>query len=252
MKKQSNLYIIVYATVMVVLVAAVLAYTAIKLQPLQQANVAIEKMGAILSSIGKGDGADKAPEGKEAYIRAQYDKYIVDGYLVDAGGEKTADSTPEKTFASLDDLAAVYSAPEEQKELPVFESRDGDAVRYIIPIIGKGLWGPVWGYIALDDDMNTVYGAKFDHQGETPGLGAEISLPVFGEQFVNKTILEGGKFVSVALTKGAGSSAGNPHAVDAISGGTLTSNGVSDMIRDCLKQYVPFFDKKRAEKGGAQ
>jgi len=253
MNKQSNSYIIIYATVLVVLVAAVLAFTAIKLQPLQQANVAIEKMGSILSSIGKGQEAATAPEGKEAYTTAQYEKYIVDSYLVNDQGESAQGSTPEKTFAALDDLPAAYASPANERALPVFESRDHDGtVRYIIPITGKGLWGPVWGYIALDADMNTIYGARFDHAGETPGLGAEIALPVFGDQFIKKTIFEDDKFVSVALTKGAGSSVGNPHAVDAISGGTLTSNGVGAMIKDCLKEYVPFFNKKRAEKGGAQ
>lgn len=245
MNKQSNSYIIIYATVLVVVVAAMLAFAAIQLQPMQQANIKIEKMGAILSSIGQGMDAAELAKNKTDYVEQEYAKYIVDSYLVDASGEKVEGDA----FATLDNLGEAIAAG----TYPVFVAKmDNGKTEYIIPVTGKGLWGPVWGYIALDEDCNTVLGAEFDHAGETPGLGAEISLTPFESQFIGKKLFdENGKFVSIALTKGVGSSAGNEHAVDAVSGGTLTSNGVQAMLKDCLQNYVPFFKKVTTESTSA-
>lgn len=245
--KNNNAYIIAYATILVVVVAAVLSFASISLKPAQQANVEVEKMGAILSSIGEGKDAATAPEGKDKYIKAQYAKYIIGSFCVNAMGEKVDGDA----FASLDDLKAVFAA---KKAMPIFEAQRANGEKlYVIPITGAGLWGPVWGYIALGPDCSTVVGAVFDHKGETPGLGAEISTPAFSDQFLlNKQLFNGDKFESIKLTKGAGSSEGNPYAVDAISGGTLTSNGVSAMLKNCLGDYAPFFEKIRAENAMAQ
>lgn len=246
MNKNSNIYIIIYATILVVVVAAVLSYASISLQPLQQANVRIEKMGAILGSIGQGKQADTAPQGKDKYIDEQYAKYIVSSFCVNAAGDKVEGAD---AFKALDNLKEVFALRE---AMPVFEARLDDAMMlYVIPMTGAGLWGPVWGYVALKNDCNTVYGATFDHKGETPGLGAEISTPAFSSQFVGKTIFDGNEFHSIALTKGVGSSIDNPYAVDGISGGTLTSNGVSAMLKQCLGDYVPFFEKVRAAAAAA-
>lgn len=239
MNKNSNTYIIAYATVLVVVVAAVLSYTAISLRPLQQANVLIEKKGAILASIGQGKEAATAPEGKDKYIDTQYDKYIKSSFFVNATGERT-DVDAKTALDALGNLAEVF---EKKEAMPVFEADIDGKIIYVVPVTGKGLWGPVWGYLALNADCNTVEGAVFDHKGETPGLGAEISLPQFQNQFIGKQFFENGKFTSINLTKGSGSSTGNPYAVDAISGGTLTSNGVRDMLKNCLGDYVPFFEK---------
>ena len=243
MNKQSNTYIVTYATILVVLVAAVLSFAAIKLQPMQQANIMTEKMGAILSTIGEGKEADTAPD-KNKYIEAEFAKYITRAFFIDSTG-KTTDATPEEVLESLNDLPSVFAA---RTAMPVFEAtvtKDGASkTEYVIPMTGKGLWGAVWGYIALSDDCNTVVGAVFDHKGETPGLGAEIAGAEFQQQFVDKKIFNNeGQFVSIDLLKGKGSSAGNPSAVDAISGGTLTSNGVKAMLKDCLDDYVPFFEQ---------
>lgn len=241
MNKNSNTYIITYATIMVVVVAAVLAFTAIKLQPLQQQNVRTEKMGAILTTIGQGNDAKELSRNKDAYIQAEYDKYVTDSYMVDPSGNRAEGDA----FAALDNLPEVFSAPESERVVPVFEATLANGQKqYIIPMTGKGLWGPVWGYLSLSQDLNTIAGAVLDHAGETPGLGAEIAMPAFTNQFVGKTLFdENGNFVGINLTKGVGSSAGNPHAVDAVSGGTLTSNGVKDMIKNSLENYVPFFKK---------
>ena len=114
----------------------------------------------------------------------------------------------------------------------------------VIPVTGMGLWGPVWGYVALEKDMNTVAGIIMAHKGETPGLGAEIATPKYQANFVGKTIFEGDEFVSVKLRKGG---AKDPaHEVDAISGGTKTSDGVTAMLYNSLENYLPLLEAKRA------
>jgi Na+-transporting NADH:ubiquinone oxidoreductase subunit C len=121
---------------------------------------------------------------------------------------------------------------------------------YIFPLLGRGLWGPVYGNLALGDDLNTVVGSMFGHDKETPGLGAEIELPMFESQFLGKQIFdEKGNFTSIMVLKGA-SKVLPPqqliHGVDAITGGTITSNGVSDMLRDNLKSYLPYIQKQKS------
>lgn len=244
MNKQSNTYIVTYATILVVVVAAVLSFAAIKLQPMQQANVKTEKMGAILSTIGEGTQAGMVSD-KNKYIEEEFGKFITKAFFVDSTGTAT-DAPTEQVLASLNNLPAVFA---ERAAMPVFVATvDGGKTEYVVPMTGKGLWGPVWGYIALNEDCNTVMGAVFDHKSETPGLGAEISTKPFQDQFIDKQIFnKDGLFVSIDLTKGKGSSAGNPYAVDAISGGTLTSNGVKAMIFNCLGDYVPFFEKVQSQ-----
>ena len=116
---------------------------------------------------------------------------------------------------------------------------------FIIPLRGKGLWGPIWGYIALRDDINTVYGAVFAHKSETPGLGAEINQGFFQEPFRDKKIFnENNEFVSIKVIKG-GAPEGSLHGVDGISGGTITSDGVTDMLKERVGRYLPYLEKNR-------
>jgi Na+-transporting NADH:ubiquinone oxidoreductase subunit C len=111
----------------------------------------------------------------------------------------------------------------------------------VIPMVGKGLWGPIWGYVALESDYNTVYGAVFNHKSETPGLGAEISEGFFQKPFDGKKIYDTeGNLVSINVKKG-GAAPDNPHAVDAITGGTITSNGVSEILKRTLSVYDSYF-----------
>lgn len=237
MNKNSNTYIITYATIMVVVVAAILSFAAISLKPMQQANVRVEKMGAILTSIGEGQEAATAVN-KSAYIEEEYNKYIVSAFCVDAQGNKVEGAD---AFNALDNLAEVFTLKE---AMPVFEAKLADGtVLYVLPTTGKGLWGDIWSYVALNSDCNTIYGVVFDHKSETPGLGAEIASTTFADQFIGKKLFNNGEFTSITLTKGVGSSEGNPNAVDAVSGGTLTSNGVTAMLQNCLGDYVPFFDQ---------
>ena len=150
-------------------------------------------------------------------------------------------------FGLLDKLKDEYAKPQAERQLPVFVARlDDGTVLNVLAVYGAGLWGPIWGYIALGSDWDTIRGAVFDHQGETPGLGAEITTPAFSGQFIGKTIFDGEEFTGIAVLKGAGASAGNDHAVDAISGGTITSRGVESMLRNCLEAYLPLIRKQQA------
>ena len=123
--------------------------------------------------------------------------------------------------------------------LPLYISEVEGEKKYIIPLRGKGLWGPIWGFISFNADLNTVFAAVFDHKAETPGLGAEINTPSFQDTFQGKTIFEEGEFVSIFVQKGG--SNGDIHKVDGISGGTITSDGVTDMLNERLKRYLPYF-----------
>ncbi|OUN59556.1 NADH:ubiquinone reductase (Na(+)-transporting) subunit C [Alistipes sp. An66] len=213
----SNAYIVLYSTVMVVIVAVLLAVAALALKPRQDANDLNEKKRNILASL--------SAEGES------YDQFI-DAYVVDAQGNRVDGDV----FALLNDLPGAFAAG----KFPIFESKDG---RVVIPVTGMGLWGPVWGYVALEKDMNTVAGIIMAHKGETPGLGAEIATPKYQSLFVGKTIFEGDQFVSVTLRKGG---AKDPaHEVDAISGGTKTSDGVTAMLYNSLKNYLPLLESKR-------
>lgn len=243
MNKNNNAYIIIYASVMIIIVAVLLSVASMALSGRQKDNIAVEKQGAILSAIGLGGDADKVKD-KTKYIQEEYRKYIVESYVVNGEGNVVEGVD---AFSLLDNLKAQFAAPAADMQLPVFVAKlDNGTELNVLSLYGAGLWGPIWGYIALEGDWNTIYGAVYDHQGETPGLGAEIATPVFEHQFDGKTIFENGQFTSIAVLKGAGASAGNNHAVDAISGGTLTSRGVEAMLRDCLSAYMPLIEKKRA------
>jgi len=215
----SNAYIILYSTVMVVVVATLLAVAALALQSRQYANELNEKKQAILASLGAQD--------------RNYDEFI-SAYVVDASGNRVEN---EDVFGLLNDLKGAFEAG----KYPVFEAADG---RVVLPVTGMGLWGPIWGYVALENDMDTLAGIVMAHKGETPGLGAEIATPKYQAKFVGKRIFEGDEFVSVLLRKGG---AKDPsHEVDAISGGTKTSDGVTNMLRASLGNYLPLLNAKRA------
>jgi len=235
MNTNSNSYTFIYAAVMVIVVAAILSSTAIALKPKQSKNVEIEKKSNILTSVRQGKDAATV-ENKAAYIEEEYDKYITNSYVVNSKGEKI-----EGVDAFTVDLHKELAKPFEERYLPVFESKtsEGSAL-YVLPVRGKGLWGPIWGYVALESDMNTIFGAIFDHKGETPGLGAEINTDWFQAPFTGKKIFdESGKLVSITIVKG-GAKPDDIHGVDAISGGTITSKGLEDMLIDNLSIYESF------------
>jgi len=219
-----------FTTIMVIIVAAVLSVTYIKLKPYQDRNIELEKKQNILSSVGITVDRDNA--------EAKYSTYIKSEIVLNNKGEEV------EGIAFDIDLGKEIKKDVNTQLLPLFISEVDGATRYIIPLRGKGLWGPIWGFIALEDDLNKVYGAVFNHKKETPGLGAEINTPMFQESFAGKTIFEGEVFTPIKVIKG-GPTEGDMHGVDGISGGTITSNGVSDMLSERLNMYLPYFNKMK-------
>lgn len=217
---------------MVVVVATLLSLAATLLQPAQERNLEIEKKKNMLESIN-------IPALREN-TQELYDKYITGGFVVNSKGEQVE---------GIDAFNVVLRNEQkkrlEAQHLPVFRALTDDGKDLIIvPVEGKGLWGPIYGYVSLESDMNTIYGVNFDHKGETPGLGAEINTSAFESQFHGKKLYEGDGFVSVQVRKG-GAAPGDVHAVDAISGGTITSKGLEVMLFDCLKKYDAYLIKNR-------
>lgn len=228
MNKQGNAYTILYASVMVVVVATLLAVISVSLKPMQQANIEIDKKKQILSSVNLAATTQNAVE--------LYSKYITESYVVDAQGAKI-----EGQDAFTVDMAAQVKKPQADRQLPVFVATlDNGDLKYILPLYGAGLWGPIWGYIAVDADGNTIYGSYYAHQGETPGLGAEIENPDFQKQFVGKHLFVDGVMKPVDVMKVGQKPTDGSEYVDAVSGGTITSKGVQDMLDNSLLPYNAF------------
>ena len=227
MNVNSNSYTYTFATVMVVLVAVLLSGASLGLKSKQESNVKQEKMQSILASVGVQVDRSEA--------QSAYDDVIKQVLTIKGGNVVSED---RETGFNVD-MAKAIKLSNMEREAPLYvANKDGDTF-YIVPMRGKGLWGPVWGFVALESDGNTVIGATFDHKSETPGLGAEIATPMFTDQFPGKKISYGGEFKSISVVK-AGTSSGD-YAVDGISGGTITSNGVNDMMVDCLAPYAEYF-----------
>lgn len=232
MKQFSNTYIFVFSAIMVIVVAAVLSIVAMQLQPMQKKNIEINKKQSILLSLNIQSTKDNA--------LSEYDKYIVDSYVINSEGERK-----EGIDAFNVRLSKEIDKPLEERNLPIYVGSVNGNKQYVIPVRGKGLWGPIWGYVALKDDFNTIYGTNFSHDSETPGLGAEIANRQFQKQFIGKKIFnEEGEFVSVNVVKG-GAPEDALHAVDGISGGTITSKGVDNMLEDIISGYIPYIKKMR-------
>lgn len=220
-----------FAAVMVVVVAALLSFAATSLKPYQDENERLEKMQSILSSIKVEVSREEAAE--------LYPDYIVQELVVSNHEEKPG------IEAFNVDLTKEVRKPNIEREAPLYIAEKEGERFYVIPIRGTGLWGPIWGYISLREDASTLYGAVFDHKGETPGLGAEIAEAAFENQFEGKEILDdSGNLIGIDVRKG---DASNQYQVDGISGGTITSEGVEAMILDCLESYIPFLKNYTGE-----
>lgn len=229
MNKQSNTYTIIYIIIMVVLVGSALAWTSLSLKPLQQANEKADRMCQILASVHlEADGTNAISE---------FDKYITGQLVVNAAGDTIG------TDAFNVDVAAQAKLPEAERQLPVFVCRlDDGSEKYIIPVYGAGLWSPIWGYVSVDSDGSTIYGAYYSHQGETPGLGAKIAEPDFCNRFDGKRLFKDGLFAPVSVVKAGMKPQANEDYIDAIAGATITSRGVGDMLDNCMRPYKAFLE----------
>ncbi len=228
--QHSNNYTFLYAVGFTALVAVVLAVAATGLYPRQKANMDQAKRMAILQSV-----MDVNPETAEA----DYNNYITE-IVVNNNGDIVEDA---RAFDV--DVTKEVKKNDDERLLPIFVFEKDAQKNYIIPMQGNGLWGPISAFLALEDDVTTIYGVVFDHVSETPGLGAEITTDRFENEYKGKKIYDAsGSFATVNVLKGSGhDTADRPHTVDGITGATMTTNGVTDMFTDELQNYSPYFNK---------
>lgn len=228
MNKQSNTYTTIYIIVLVLLVGTALAATSLALRDKQQANADADKMRQILAA------ALITPDPSQ--VIEQYDKHVKP-IVVNAKGQEIEGD------AFRINVAEEVKKPADERQLPVFVcTLDNGETKYILPAYGAGLWGPIWGYIALDGNGSTIYGAYFAHQGETPGLGAEIEKPKFTDEFKGLNLFKNGQFLPIAVVKAGQKPQGGEDYVDGVSGGTITSKGVGAMLDNCLTPYKSYLE----------
>ena len=231
MNRDSNTYTFLFATVMVLVVASALAFTASSLKDLQASNVRKEKMQNILATIGIETDREQAEK--------LYNQYITAEISLTASGE-----IDQEVKAFEIKLNNELKKPVDVQRFPLYEATVDGANYYIVPLRGAGLWNAIWGYIALKDDKNTIQGAVFDHTGETAGLGAEITQQWFQDRFVGEKVFdEQGNLVGINVSKTNNDPKDtdkNDHEVDAISGATITGDGVTAMIKERLTHYLPY------------
>lgn len=263
--KNSNAYTFFFAIAMVVVVGVALALISQSLKPLQQQNEATKKKMDIL-------GAIKVPANREN-ASEQFEKYVTRRVAINYEGTEISAKTGEidpfdkedpfnldvqKDYRShvkkmvkefgRDEKALGKALMDVPVHYPVFECQKDGRTLFVCPMVGTGLWGPIWGYVALEGDYTTIYGAKFDHKTETPGLGAEINTPFFQDKFEGQQLNIGSSTLFSVLK---GGSTTNQHSVDGITGGTITSKGVDEMLNRTLPVYVRFLqssNQQRAER----
>jgi len=228
MNKQGNTYTFIYSVVLVVIVATLLAIISLSLKPLQLKNISNEKRQNILSSVNISSTA--------AESITLYNKYITSSFIINEKGEKLEGD------AFKVDIALEYKKPVSDRKLPVFVADIEGKTKYVLPVYGAGLWGAIWGFVSFNEDKNTICGTIFDHESETPGLGAKITTANFQNEFKNKKIFENDDLKSISVKKGGG--AKGDYEVDAISGATITSRGVQAMLANYLSCYKQFLNSK--------
>ncbi len=233
MPRNSNTYTLIFAAVFTGLCGILLAVLSTALNPMQERNRELETKSNILSAVGY-IGADAED------IESTFDEHITQLIVNQHGEETGADGAFD--IDVRDEYRQFRQNPEYEMRLPVYIYTGAENNRYIFPLSGNGLWGALWGYIALESDFNTVYGASFDHAGETPGLGAEIRTTDFQQRFQGKKIFDNSELVSVTVHRGTGNPT-DEHSVDGLSGATITVNGVNQMLIRAFESYKAWFSK---------
>ena len=235
MNRDSNLYTFLFVGLLIVGIASILTYTARTLKPMQDENVRNEKMQNILSTVGVNVSREQA--------ESNYKKFISQELSLKLDGSVNQSLNPFSDIDLVKELKKDY----QNQHFPLYVAEIESEKFYIVELRGFGLWDAIWGYISFESDFNTIKGASFDHKGETAGLGAEITQEWFKKSFEKEKIFNDyGDFVGVTVLKGnndAGNLDKNDHEVDAISGSTITGDGVTAMIYERIQNYIPFIDK---------
>ena len=229
----SNVYTIVYAAVMVVIVAFLLVFVSQTLKERQTANVINDTKQQILAALNLRDLPD---------VAGTYDEVIKADALMQPNGK----------MAEYDgDFNTSYKSEFDKGNLHIFVAEVNGERKFVIPMNGLGLWGTIWGYIALNEDRNTVYGVYFSHSSETPGLGGEIAGTKFQDRFPGKSVVENDE-VALKVVKYGKADKGSQYEIDGVTGATITSTGVNTMINKVLSAYIPFLTKQCCKEGGCE
>ena len=226
--KNSNSYTFGFAVLMVLVVGSLLAIASQGLKARQEKNATDKKMMSILSAINIDATRENAQE--------MYNKYVIDSKVI-SGKDLSANAFDVDIKKEFRDKNISIS----DRNYPLYICEKDGNKYYIIPVVGTGLWGPIWGFVALESDFKTIYGATFDHKSETPGLGAEIKYASYSDQYTGETISDtSGTFQPIIVVKD-GSGSGVNSKVDGITGGTITSKGVEEMTTRTLEVYANYF-----------
>lgn len=234
--KEGNGYTLLFAAIVVIVVGAGLAALSVVLKPAQQANVKIKNKMDILGAIQVKDISRSNADDLYAKYIVNEECIVLDENGIQKEGVDVTTINIQKEFK--EEVGGKLAAAD--MNYPLYVANVEGAKKYIIPMVGSGLWGPIWGYVAVNDDLESVYGATFFHKGETPGLGAEISTPIFQDQFVDEKISIAGVYAKILMMKD-GSGKSETFKVDGITGGTITSKGVEEMLDRTLQVYVDYF-----------
>ena len=221
----NNVYILVYASVMVIIVAFLLAFVSSSLKETQENNVRKDVKKQILSALNI--------EATDATVDGIYEKVVKDNLA--NGAELTE---------YIEDFKTSYNGEIKAGKFHVFVATlDNGETKYVFPVYGAGLWGPIWGYVAVNDDKTSVYGVSFNHESETAGLGGEITnKEKFQAQFKTKKVLDENGEVKLTVIKNG--TANGDNECDGVAGATLTSKGVGEMLLKCLGNYKEFLNVK--------
>lgn len=240
-RTETNVYTIIFAIAMVVVVGSLLAFLASSLKPNIKENERIEKQQNILYAMGVNENDESSATFVSTTVAGEeFNKYIKKQIVIEG------DKVTEDEDAYLIDVKKQQANAKAGKtrKLPLFVGEKNGKTFYVAPIYGKGLWDAIWGYVAMDENM-VVQGAYFDHKGETPGLGANIKQRYFMDDFYGEHLLtEAGVFKGITVAKGNNDPKNEDktdYEVDAIAGATITGDGVTNMIKSDLSLYVPYF-----------
>jgi len=243
--RQSNAYIIFFTAVMTIVVGGVLALASQGLAPAQKKSIELDTKTQILGAVVE------LKEGDD--VLGMYNKRIK-SLVVDINGEEVQKNEKGGDIVAENvSIAKNYKKDPEERVYPVFkfmnEENPDQVEAYILPLYGAGLWDKIWGYVAIDNQIESVVGVAFDHKAETPGLGARISSKEIQNRYKGKEIYDDqDNLVSVSMVKGEGNAGLTEHEVDGMSGATITGRGVNQMLENYLKCYQSYFKTVKSQK----
>lgn len=247
--QQSNGYIITFSIILTVVLGLLLSGTSQVLGPIQKKAEDLDNKKQIL-------GAVMAPEELKALkpedILTYYESRIASKVVDIEGKEVEQDAEGNPIVAETVNVGKNYKKAPADRLYPIFiyheEGNEDDVISYILPVYGAGLWDEIWGYVALQTDLNTIEGVTFSHKGETPGLGARITENGVQARYQGKKVFdENGDLQAVIMQKGEGKDYdGEEHKVDGLSGATITANGVNDMLKNYIGHYKPYLEKRKS------